>query len=326
MRVPSHNMKVFPSLSLLDFALSPSVEVKLQQITHFLDYSSIARNYTLDCQMLDFFVNLTCLGEDLSTLLEKQNLFSSWSFLCHLIGYNLRTDPESRGWLDITWLKQLHFCLMKDGLIDETMSTGPGLFSFAPRSAEYHGKLHFYPHFKNNKEWFDAIQPIFDRFNALIQHVKQYDGSLFSKILNACKCAAWILYQIVSLHPFSDGNGRLSRLLAAYTLSIFCPFPCAIFKISDPSDRDFFIQSLIFARDHHDDISPLTELVVESVWFSFLIFFAQKIMFCLQQPNILFSLNNNNTLLQCKWPRIRQQIYLQQLLKMLDLFSQVRLE
>jgi fido (protein-threonine AMPylation protein) len=274
-------MKVFPSLSLLrDIVLPfkfkhdffPTREEMIAQIQNFASYAT-PFDFESNCRMLNFFVEATCVGEGLNTLPERINLYSAWSFLCSLIVSNLQQDSESRGWLDILWLKQLHERLMS-GLIDEQLCTRPGVFSLAPRSANYKGHEHFYPHFTNEKEWFDALQPVLDRFNALIQHVKQTDYP--GKILDLCKCATWILYHIVSLHPFSDGNGRLSRFLASFVLTLFCPFPCAVFDIRESTDSSHmsFIDSIIYARDNHSDLSYLFALIIDSVWFSFLIYFA----------------------------------------------------
>ena len=39
------------------------------------------------------------------------------------------------------------------------------------------------------------------------------------------KCAARLMFDFVDAHPFSNGNGRMCRLLANYVLSLITPFP-----------------------------------------------------------------------------------------------------
>lgn len=42
------------------------------------------------------------------------------------------------------------------------------------------------------------------------------------------KLAAWFFYQVISLHPFTNENDRISRLLANHVLRLISPFPVAI--------------------------------------------------------------------------------------------------
>ncbi len=280
-------MKFFPCHTLLNYCLPsklrknspyPNLNEMLRQLNNFTNYQH-QTHFLVNWEMIEYFVNLTCIGENLQNQIEKENLYTTWFYISWLIYVNLSQDSESKGWLDIEWIKEMHCYLMKN-LIDENVNTKAGCFSIAPRSTTYNGHEHNYPWLKNEKEWFDAIQPIIDRFNALIQHIKLNSNSN-NKIVNICKCAAYILYHIVSLHPFSDGNGRLSRFLACYTLLLFCPFPCAIFDILDAKNIFTFIDSIVFARDtlnKEPDISHLTVIIIESVWFSYIIYFSKMLL------------------------------------------------
>ena len=68
-----------------------------------------------------------------------------------------------------------------------------------------------------------AVQCVVDRYNALV-----YEASTMTdqneKYLFVYKCTTWLFVELVSLHPFSDGNGRLARLLCGYCLRLITPF------------------------------------------------------------------------------------------------------
>jgi len=60
-----------------------------------------------------------------------------------------------------------------------------------------------------------------------------------------CELAFEIHYRFVSIHPFADGNGRTSRLLMNYILSMFDLPICYVFR----SSRIAYIQALERARE-----------------------------------------------------------------------------
>jgi Fic family protein len=60
-----------------------------------------------------------------------------------------------------------------------------------------------------------------------------------------CETAFYTHYQFVSIHPFADGNGRTSRLLMNYLLTVFDLPVFFVFK----SNRISYIQALERARE-----------------------------------------------------------------------------
>ena len=52
-------------------------------------------------------------------------------------------------------------------------------------------------------------------------------------------------YDLVSIHPFADGNGRVSRLIMNYILMYHGEIPTIIYK----EDRHEYIDSLIESRE-----------------------------------------------------------------------------
>jgi Fic family protein len=60
-----------------------------------------------------------------------------------------------------------------------------------------------------------------------------------------CEAAFYAHYQLVSIHPFADGNGRMSRLLMNYLLTVFNLPIFFVFK----GNRISYIQALERARE-----------------------------------------------------------------------------
>ena len=72
------------------------------------------------------------------------------------------------------------------------------------------------------------------------------------KITYIIKCAAWLFCQMIALHPFGDGNGRISRLLANQVLSELMIVPCVKFFNFGDINRDHYLEALIKFQDHKD--------------------------------------------------------------------------
>ena len=99
-----------------------------------------------------------------------------------------------------------------------------------------------------------------DRYNALIVHIKHISDPS-KKLLCVYKCGAWLLFRLVSLHPFSDGNGRLARLLCAYCLCVETPFLTAV----DFDRNQDFLDAVVNARINGHPVE-LTRLLIKSSW------------------------------------------------------------
>ena len=214
--------------------------------------------------MLKTFIKETAQGENFSSDLEKLNVGKTWKLLKFKLE---KENAEDHGLLDIEWIKDLHLSLMV-GVIDPYLNTGPGKFSFAPRDTVYKGNFHEYPHFQNDKEWFDVFQPKLDQYNTLYCFLKKLNMTE-KNIESLYKLVAWIFLQIIKLHPFSDGNGRCCRILAAYILYLINPFPCPIYNnIYDLTENnELYIDSIIKAQTT-GNLQDFTCILIESNWFA----------------------------------------------------------
>jgi hypothetical protein len=147
---------------------------------------------------IDYFVYNTCMGEDLDYDLTKDGIINSINYL----------EKNRSSCLDIDiHIKKTHFILM-NGLINKKY-TQPGKFSVCVRTD---GDGHIYP-VHDIKDWNKIIQLILDRFNTLYNKLIETNSK--NEII---KLSVWLFSNLLREHPFSDGNGRLCRILLAYVL------------------------------------------------------------------------------------------------------------
>ena len=131
--------------------------------------------------------------------------------------------------------------------------------------ADYKGKTHTYP---PPEVLEGSFYGIIDRHNIHMEGRKN-EGISRKQTIYVFKCAAWLLFELVSLHPFYDGNGRLCRLLANYVLSLITPFPVSIYNTSSPDrNRDNYLDAIVHGREknHGEGMGKLASMLVEGAY------------------------------------------------------------
>ena len=197
-----------------------------------------------------------------------KNLCEAWLELVQMATKERELDSTNCGLLEMELIKKINKTLMT-GVIDETKMTAPGVFSTEERMTTFEGKEHHYPRKETQQEWEDTISNLLDQYNGLVEAIKKdLDKKINARAISSLfKCAAWFLFKLMSWHPFSDGNGRLCRLLASYILLLVIPFPSPIYYPFSDTKKYDYMKAIVRARDsqdHHPD--HLAALMIESNW------------------------------------------------------------
>ena len=142
-----------------------------------------------------------------------------------------------------------------------------------PRVTEFNGDIYHYP---TPEDMESAVSNLLDKYNFLFDSCTKGESGLkdFDDFYSLFKTCAWLLFELLDLHPFSDGNGRLCRILCSYSLSKLNPFPTPIYNVWTDSSKDDYIKALVEAR-----MSPgrhpcaLTTMIIESSYYGWQSFF-----------------------------------------------------
>ena len=124
-----------------------------------------------------------------------------------------------------------------------------GRFSTKMREATFKGEKHTYPHFTEERHAGEAVITLIDIYNEMIDEIISTCSEVDVVHLNLLfKCASLFLFSFLTLHPFCDGNGRVGRLLAAYSMRTFSHFMTPIYNVFDSSHQEVYLDALVKAR------------------------------------------------------------------------------
>ena len=139
---------------------------------------------------------------------EKQ-LYQHFNALLHLFN-----AAEAQVPLSEELIKYTHGILMSGLYGDGSAKINAGEYRLCPVGT---GMKHMYPEF-------DIVPTTMERI------IREYKERCTSREHHTFELASWLLYELLTIHPFEDGNGRVSRLLWCYSLlRDGLPFPVTPF-------------------------------------------------------------------------------------------------
>ena len=176
----------------------------------------------------------------------------------------LSRSAESGYNLSENLIKHAHLLLMHGLYTSDNLEIHAGVYRTCSVSADYH----VFPHY-------DTVPPSMTRLvTKYNHHQKQPDHDPF-------ELASWLLLEFLTIHPFEDGNGRVSRLLWCYSLMLDgLPFPLTPFPGIKKAykqfvscikrDRDTLYMTPTTSGFYCKYTTSLTVVSVTSTWKNFI--------------------------------------------------------
>ena len=202
----------------------------------------LSKGYDVDMSMSDL------LGGD-----EKP---SGRQLAQHLKAFKLlcvkREGSDSLPVLSEELILQAHHVMMQGLKTEQGEIVNAGVY----RKISVHAGQHVYPSYQCIPENMEKI-------------IKVYNQKV-SQTHDMYQLASWLHFTVVSLHPFEDGNGRISRLLWCYSLMRDgLPFP-VILTSGHKRSQSHLVQCLQRDRKHmvsnHPHLTTLTIVSVMQAW------------------------------------------------------------
>ncbi len=94
-----------------------------------------------------------------------------------------------------------------------------------------------------------SMRDVCDAHCANIEWMRKHNFDTKDKVTYLIKCAAFLFCRTITVHPFSDGNGRLCRLLANDVLLQLMPVPIPLYNIIPNITKDTYFQAIMEYQD-----------------------------------------------------------------------------
>ncbi len=171
----------------------------------------------------------------------------------------VQKDMDKSGLITVQQISSVHRQLLTGGLHRE-----PGEIRKTKVYTTWENKIHYYPAPESVEE---LMYSLIDRHNACIslppqnKESEEYTAFIF-------KCAARLMFEFVSIHPFGDGNGRTCRLLAKYIINLITPFSVSPYcRIEESDGRERYISAIVRCRNNPSEgPRELAAMLVEGAW------------------------------------------------------------
>jgi len=188
----------------------------------------------------------------------------------HLLTKVRREERENDyGLIESTLLKETH------GILVQGKPTH-GEFSNEKRYNDYTEERYYY---QQPEDMEKAVDKLLDKYNVMFELCTDDGLKEFDDFYYLFKTCAWLLFELLDLHPFGDGNGRLCRILCSYLLSKFTPFPTPVYNVWTDSSKTDYYEALVDARKCKDlpkicrQPTILTTMIIECSYYGWRKFF-----------------------------------------------------
>lgn len=206
--------------------------------------------------------------------IETVNLRDAYTFLLNEVDSlkkveNSEEVEKMHGLLKTSLIKKAHKLIMKD--IEQTNADEPGEYSKYLRLTHFEGETYWYA---KPEEIEKKVETVVNNHNYLMEHhvKKEIDPNV--RVYTMFKICAWALFELLDLHPFSDGNGRLCRLLCSYVLSSMTPFPTPIYNVWTQPKKEDYMRALVETRKSKTrHPTSLTTMIIECNYYGWKEFF-----------------------------------------------------
>lgn len=169
-------------------------------------------------------------AEDVGTLKDRETMgfIEAYKYMHEL------SQDENGGLLDHNVICDAHKFMMKTCQSWCTV----GQYSTKDRIVEFEGKLHSYA---KSHSIGNQMQMLIDEYNHKWSIIKDETRSKdkVKALGDLMHLLAWFVFTFLEIHPFSDGNGRLVRILYTYILEAYnFPFPVPLFWSTEQELQD----------------------------------------------------------------------------------------
>ncbi|XP_028417536.1 uncharacterized protein LOC114541946 [Dendronephthya gigantea] len=197
--------------------------------------------------------------------IETLNLREAYQFLLNKVKNVEESEDVEKvhGLLEQSLMKETHKLIMKD--VTKPNVTEPGKYSEHRRFTTYKGVEYEYAKPEDIER---KVYVIVNNHNGLMKYHVKDEKDPNVRVYVMFKICSWLLFELLDVHPFGDGNGRLCRLLCSYVLSSMTPFPTPIYNVWTESKKDDYIEALVETRESKTrHPTSLTTMIIESNYY-----------------------------------------------------------